>query len=201
MPYHITARCINREWFSTSPERNWEIFSRNLYLLHHGFDILIHAFVMMSNHYHLLASAPRLNMSEGMAYFNRESSRDLTRESQRINRAFAGRFFRSRIGNPHYFLNCYKYVYKNPVKAGLADNCEVYPYSTLSGLLGRQRLLIPVAHDDTLFGDVEGTLAWLNQPVDEGDWDAVRRALRRREFQLAKDRSFRRMHRLEYALL
>jgi hypothetical protein len=70
-----------------------------------------------------------------------------------------------------------------------------YPYSTLPGLLGRSKLIIPMAEDITLFSDVEGTVKWLNTPPHTEDWRAIGRALRKREFKLTRQNH--KFHRLE----
>lgn len=201
LPVHIGARAINREWFELPMECTWEIMSRQLNFVVHAFGLRVFSFVLMSNHFHLMALAPEGNLSQAMCYFMRESSRELGRFSQRINMTYGGRFFRSQLASPHYFLNCYKYVYRNPVQAGLVTRVEDYRWSTLRGLLGFEHQYIPLIEDQTLFDDVEGTLAWLNSAPDESDWEAVRKALRRREFKLAKDRNSRCAHHLERDLL
>jgi REP element-mobilizing transposase RayT len=175
----------------------WEIMSLRLYYLHTVFDVEILAFVLMSNHFHLLLRTPSANLSEAMANFMRETSRAITKAAHRINQTYGQRHSRTIIGSHHYFLQAYKYVYRNPVAAGLCERPENYPYSTLSGLLGANRLIIPVQHDLTLFPDVEGTLDWLARPSNKEDWQSVKRALRRHEFSLAKDRSSKEPNRLE----
>lgn len=174
---------------------------RHLYFLVFAFDVHVHAFVLMANHFHLLARFPRQNLSDGMAYFLRETSRELTRTSKRINHTYSSRFFRVSIGNPLYYLHCYKYVYRNPVEAGLAHRTEEYRWSTLRGLLGFERIAIPLAEDNTLFSNVEGTLRWLNQAPEVEDWEAVRKAIRKREFKLGKAANKREPHSLEGKLL
>lgn len=201
-PFHVGARCINREWFNLSMDLVWEIFSKQLYFVHKAFNLEIHCFVLMSNHYHLLVSAPDLNLSKALMYFQREVSRELNRYGNRINRTFAGRFHRSYIGNYHYFTNCYKYVYQNPLRAGLVERVEDYKYSTLSGKLGRQRLLIPVALDTLIFeGDFSSHLEWLNQETKDDDIESMRMALKKGEFSLRKDLHTKKLNRLETELL
>lgn len=68
----------------------------------------------------------------------------------------------------------------------MVDRVENYSFSTLQGLLGKRRMIIPVEEDHTLFQDVEETLEWLNRKVPEQNWIAVRSALRRRTFSLTK---------------
>jgi REP element-mobilizing transposase RayT len=171
---------------------------RQLHFVAHAFDLRILAFVLMSNHFHLLLLALRGNLSEAMAYFLRETSRELTFSSCRLNQTYGGRFFRSNIRSSHYFLNCYKYVYRNPVEAGLTLQAEAYPWSTLNGLLGESHLQIPVYEDATLFSDVEGTLSWLNQRPKKENWLAVEKGLRRQVFTLPKDPNTKKPHELEF---
>jgi hypothetical protein len=128
-----------------------------------------------------------------------ETSRELVKYSSRINQTYGGRHFRTVIGSNNYFLHVYKYVYLNPVKAGLASRAEEYPFSTLHGLLGQSRLVIPVEEDLTLFSDVEGTLDWINQPPSENNWETIRKTLRRKEFILPKQN--RKVHELETTAL
>jgi putative transposase len=194
-PYNIGARCINRDWFKIPLPEVWEIMSEQLSFMHHAFEVEILAFVLMSNHFHLIATTPHANIDVAMAWFMRESSRTLVRAGNRINQTYGGPYFRSILKCHHYYLNAYKYLYYNPVHAGACCLVEEYPYSTLPGLLGSRRLTIPVEDDLTLFNDPEGTLEWLNRKPDEQNWQAVRKATRRREFQFG--RCSNRRHKLE----
>ena len=198
-PYHIGARSINREWFELPMCEVWQLMAEQLHFVHHAFKLRIHAFVLMHNHFHLIASTPDGNLSEAMAWFMRETSRSLTRAGNRINQSYGGRHYRSVMATPIYYLNAYKYLYRNPVQAGLCESVQDYPFSTLSGLLGHRHLLIPVGDDQTLFSDIEGTLSWLNHQPKAEDWEAVKRALHRPEF--AFPRPNNRPHHLEFDAL
>lgn len=188
-PYHISSRCINKEWFHSPLSEVWEIFSEQLYLSQKMFNLQIHSFVLMSNHFHLLVTAPELNISQSMNYFLRESSRQILHSNERINRTFGARFFRSRIGSYHHFMTVYKYVYRNPVEANLCDYAEEYPWSTLNGLLGLSRLLIPLEEDPLLgVSEFTQTIKWLNQSPHLEDKHSVHKAIRRSVFTLPKTR-------------
>jgi REP element-mobilizing transposase RayT len=80
-PYHISARCINKDWFRLPIEDIWKIFEDYLCHVSHVYDLRIHSFVLMSNHFHLLASTPQGNIDKVMNYLMREVSRNITRES------------------------------------------------------------------------------------------------------------------------
>jgi putative transposase len=187
-PYHISARCINKEWFDLDLELVWSIFGDYLTILKYEFDFEIISFVLMNNHFHLLVKTPKMNLSQGMNYFMREVSREISMNTGRINQTFGGPYYWCLLDSYRYFLNSYKYVYRNPVEAGLANYCESYHYSTLSGVLGFRKLHFPVETDTILFNPFlqTDTLRWLNT----GKHDMhkhIEFALRKRVFRYRKD--------------
>lgn len=187
LPYHVTARCINREWFSLDMHVVWEVMVRHLFFVNFAFNLRIHAFVLMSNHFHMIVRTPDANLSQAMAYFMRETSRELTKLGNRENQTYGGRFHRSLLSSPLYYLHAYKYLYRNPVKAGLCRRVQDYPFSSLQGLLGETWLEVPVCEDDhwSSLASRESTLLWLNAAPSEEHWDQVRTALKHPSFYLA----------------
>ncbi len=196
-PYHLCARANAREWFALNQKHIWEIMSDYLHFSHHAFGTQIHSFVLMRNHFHMIASFPNGNLSEASQYFMRETSRSIAKASGRINHVYGARIFRSRLASLHYYEHAYKYIYRNPVEVGAATTVEGHPYSTLSGLLGLTRLTIPLIEDTLLFTDMEETLRWLNTKPSNENRAAVQSALRRADFKLKKSPSSRKPHELE----
>ncbi len=181
--YHVTARSINKDWFSTNLEFVWTIMENELYFIKHGFGIEIYAFVLMNNHYHLIVSAPRGNLSAAMAFFQKQTSRQIVKKANRINNLWAQRFKRTKIMNNKHLLNTYKYVYQNPLRANITDRCERYKFSTLKGMLGERHLLIPLSYDFIFFEIFRGEcLAWLNSPIQDEDLRSMSVALKKRNF-------------------
>jgi REP element-mobilizing transposase RayT len=200
-PYHVRARCINKEWFAVPIEEVWDIFSNYLHFIHHGFDVKIHSFVLMNNHFHLIVSTPSGNLNSAMNYLMRETSRMISKRAGRINQTYGGPYNWSLLKNSNYYIHCYKYVYRNPVEAGLVSLVESYPYSTLRGLLGFEHTIIPIENDVLLFNCVETQLEWLNRPYPSEEIKAdIRNATRKREFRFALDKS-QRPHQLETSLV
>jgi putative transposase len=181
-PYNIGARCINREWFNIPMERVWEIFCQELTRTSEEHQLLIHSFVLMSNHYHLIASTPNANISVCMQQFMTRTSRRLTREGNRINETFAGRHYKCILQHPNYILNTYKYNYRNPVAAGICERVEHYPFSTLHGKLKLSKLLVPVLEDVNLIGDPIGTLNWLNTAPSSEIQESMRTGFKHQYF-------------------
>lgn len=200
-PYHLTARTNNKEWFELPLDQVWQIFEEQLFFLSHGFNFEIHGFVLMNNHFHLLVKTPKSNLSQGMQWFMRETSRQINREANRINRVWGSRYFRSMIQNYHYYTHAYKYIYHNPVQAGLTKTALEYKYSSLQRLLGLRHLAFPV-YDTTLWDtNIDSYLNWLNKKPYEDNWNTVKKSLTRPIFSLPKCRKTKRDHSLENDLL
>jgi len=161
----------------------WKIFSEELFMANLIHDLKIHSFVLMSNHYHLIASTPKSNLSLCMQRFSQRVSVRIAKSGHRINQTFAGRYYKTVLQSPNYYLSCYKYVYRNPIEAGLCTKAQDYLYSTLNQKLGQTNLSIPIVYDDTLFEpSPESCLEWLNYKPSIEKLAAVKYALTRPKF-------------------
>lgn len=184
LPYHLSGRANNKEWFYLPLRKVWEIFAEKLSLVSEKYGAEPIAFVLMDNHYHLLLRTPNANLDRIMNYFVREISRSIGRESGRINHVFGGRYHWSLIDNAVYFAHAYKYVYRNPVKAGLSPTVEDYRFSTYPAVLRGFSSEFPV-HDFehryfcTIPKNHSERTRWLNEPYSCSQEDLIRRALRK----------------------
>jgi hypothetical protein len=143
----------------------------------------------MNNHFHLIVSTPQGNLDEIMNYFMRETSRYISAECGRINQIYGGPYYWSLIKSHHYYLHAYKYVYRNPVEAGLSSRVEEYKFSTLSGLLGQNHLTIPMIEDEGLSDNFDSHIEWLNVPYPNQEIKSVvKKALNKKIFHFPKDR-------------
>jgi len=185
-PYNITARCINREWFQIPMPEVWEIFCTELIHSNKKYELQIHSFVLMSNHFHLIATTPRSNISQCMHQFMYRTSKKLTRTGNRINQTYSGRHYKCILQHHNYYLNAYKYNYRNPVSAGICLRVEEYPYSSLIGVIHPALCCIPLIDDLTYSADPIGTLRWLNEKPDPAKEESVRYGLKRQYFQAKK---------------
>lgn len=189
-PYHVTARCINKEWFNLPMPIVWEICSNYLFFIHHAYNFKIHSFVLMNNHFHALITTPEANLSEGMNYFMREVSRSITKLSGRINQTWGSPYFWSITDSYSYYMNAYKYVYRNPIEAGLSKSCQDYKYSSLNFLLGDNRATFPVEEDTLIFDPMLNTsnIEWLNNGKKE-DFELIKQALSKKYFRFGKTKN------------
>jgi putative transposase len=127
--YHVTARGNERRSIFLS-RADYGKFLTNLKDAALRFSVVVHCFVMMGNHYHLLVETPKANLSAFMhalqsgytAYFNKKRSRS--------GHLFQGRFKSVLVDKDSYLLELSRYIHMNPVRAHLADRPESYPYSS-----------------------------------------------------------------------
>ena len=190
-PYHVTGRCNNRDAFYCSSEEVWRVFSWHLSEAAKKFEIKIHAFVLMPNHYHLLVSTPKDDLGVVMQYFVLFLTKTLNAKTGRTGRVFGDRYHWSLIDTLDYFDYALKYIYRNPVKAGLSARVEDYPFSTLGGVLGSRRVLFPLhppAENQPLVphGNLVEFLTWLNQPFRKEQDEAIRKGFKKKQFTPSK---------------
>lgn len=191
-PYHIRGRTNNGEDFPTALRFIWKTLTGELFLqsLLHGMQV--HSFVLMPNHYHLMATFPGRGIEHVMRDMISASTRIINSKSCRTGHVFSGSYRWSVIRDPQYFLQCYKYVIRNPVKAGLCKFPGSYSFSTYSRQIGSGHLSVPIfppKHGLDIFipKDFEVLDAWLSRPHRKEEAEAIRRGLRKREFDLSPD--------------
>ncbi len=189
-PYHVVNSANNREWFPFDQDLMWEILSDELLFATYYSGASVHAFVLMANHFHLLISTPELDLGRVMQQILSSATRRLNRSSGRSGHVFNGPHFRSVIQDPRYYSHAFKYVYRNPVRAGIVHDVTDYRFSTLHGLVGASPLRVPLFNPADGAGDFsipdvsDGLLTWLNHPTPKEADAAIRKAYRKSVFKL-----------------
>lgn len=143
-PYHITMRSNNKEWFDLPMHQVWQIATKSIDHANRKHPAKIQAFVLMNNHYHLLIWTPNSDIDKFMYEFNKELSLRLRIRLKRINRIFGGRYKWSLVKYKFYYNAVLKYIYQNPLKKNLIQNCEDYPFSSLYYFVRNRELPFPL---------------------------------------------------------
>jgi len=114
--YHITTRGLGRrELFHTDRDR--EHFIELLEGMVERYRIILHAYVLMGNHYHLLIESPEGNVSRALQWLNTSYS-----VWYNVKHGCAGALFQSRFksvpidNEGSWALECSLYVHLNPVR-------------------------------------------------------------------------------------
>lgn len=182
-PYHITNRSNNREQFYVAREELWFVFMDVFKEMTEQFHCNLQSFVLMSNHYHLMVSTPKRNIGEAMKYLHREVARKANRSAGRTNHFFGGRYKWTVVYDETYFWNCTKYLFRNPIRAGMCEKVEQYPFSSYNRISPDFNWQLTDFFRDPL-NPIILDKDWLNEPMLSETEEAIRRGLRRREFQL-----------------
>jgi len=135
-PHHIIQRGNNRQLtFHHRGDREWMLQLLQEYAEQEGVDI--HAYVLMSNHYHLLAT-PRndTGLSKLMQAVGRRYVQGFNRVHQRTGTLWEGRFKAAPIQTERYLLACMVYIDLNPVRAGLVARAADYAWSSHAHYIG-----------------------------------------------------------------
>ena len=142
-PLHIIQRGNNREpIFGAEPDYLFYLDCLQRAAEEHG--LAIHAYVLMTNHVHLLASpsdeasAPKTMQSVGrryVQYFNFTY--------QRTGTLWEGRYRSTVIDAEAYLLTCMRYIELNPVRAAMVEHPAEYPWSSCrANTLGEEDSLL-----------------------------------------------------------
>lgn len=135
-PHHVIQRGNNRQAiFESNGDRQFllNLLAENA----QKFDVAIHAYVLMNNHFHLLATPqtsdglPQMMQAVGRRYvrlFNDSRGRSGT--------LWEGRYKSTLIQTDRYLLACMVYIDLNPVRAGISPSPEEHLWSSYGHYAG-----------------------------------------------------------------
>jgi len=110
------------------------------------FGCTVHAYVLMTNHVHLLVTPGEARaISQLIQWIGRRYVRIVNKRDQRSGTLWEGRFRSSLVDRERYFLACQRYIELNPVRAGMVRQARDYPWSSHRHYVdgGRDPLLVP----------------------------------------------------------
>ena len=91
----------------------------------------VHAFVLMTNHVHLLVTpAHGTALSQLMRQLNQRYVQAINRAYRRSGTMWEGRFRSCLVDSEAYVLACYRYIELNPVRAGMVRDPQDFPWSS-----------------------------------------------------------------------
>jgi len=96
-----------------------------------GRSFLLHAFIVMPHHYHLLVTLlAEHRIPQVIQRLNSQSARAVNAAVGRAGRLWARRFYDHVVRNTEDFRQCMDYIHYNPVAAGMVESASEYPYSS-----------------------------------------------------------------------
>lgn len=136
VPMHVTQRGVNRcaIFVDDADRHHYRRVLREACRLH---GVLVHAFVLMDNHVHLLLSASRAGaISQVMRLSGQAHVQAFNARHGRTGTLWQGRFKSSLVDSDGYLLTVLRYIELNPVRAGMVATAEDYRWSSVHTHLG-----------------------------------------------------------------
>ena len=147
--HHVTSRG-NAKQNIFLDDRDRELFLRLLGTCVERFSWILTAYVLMSNHFHLVIQLTEETLSRGMQWLNGDYSRKFNRRHKRVGHLLQGRPDIRLIEEEIYGLEVLRYVVLNPVRAGIVGRPEEYAWSSHRAVLGEAPAPKWLAVDDVL---------------------------------------------------
>jgi putative transposase len=136
--YHVTSRGNERKDIFLE-DANRIKFLEILEDYNDRYGILIHSYVLMDNHYHLILETPRGNLLKVMHGINSSYTGYFNRNYGRSGHLFQGRYKGILVEKDAYLLSLSRYVHLNPVRVGIVERPDSYRWSSYPGYIGKER--------------------------------------------------------------
>ncbi len=182
IPLHVIQRGNNRQpIFRDAADFRFYLETLRMLAAEHG--VAVHAYVLMDNHVHLLASPhesqslPRTMQALGVRYVHRFNERQ-----RRTGTLWEGRYRATIVDDERYLFTCMRYVEENPVRASMVAMPGDYRWSSFrANAHGHTDPLVTPHEAYTRLGTggAERRTAYrslFRQPLAQSEVDAVRYA-------------------------
>ncbi|MBS0457219.1 MAG: transposase [Proteobacteria bacterium] len=180
VPLHVTHRGVNRAavFLDDEDHATYRQFLREA-LAEHG--IALHAYVLMTNHVHLLLTAPAPGrLSRAMSRLGQRYVPLFNRKHGRTGTLWEGRFKSCVVDSSGYLARVHRYIELNPVRAAMVADPEHYRWSSVHASVGTasDSLLTPhpaflaIASDPAERGRLHRQ--WLREALHDDELRAIR---------------------------
>jgi putative transposase len=136
--YHVFNRGAAKQDIFRS-DRDRVEFERLLGLIAERFGIRVHAYCLMTNHFHLLIECPDGQLSEAMHLLGSVFVRHVNERAGRDGPLFRGRFSAKPVATDEYLRRLVRYIHRNPLAFTTVDGLRTYRWSSMRVYLGRRR--------------------------------------------------------------
>lgn len=145
-PHHIIQRGNNRQAIFAGAG-DYELLLGLLAENAHKHQVAVHGYVLMSNHFHLLATPETAEgIPQMMQAVGRRYVRNFNLRQARTGTLWEGRYRSTLIQAERHLLNCMVYMDLNPVRAGMVADPADYPWSSYAHHIGRRHDKLVTPH-------------------------------------------------------
>ena len=185
IPMHITQRGNNRSAIFREPTDYW-LYVALLLQASQRFECAIHAYVLMTNHVHLLLTpSDRSGPARMMQAVGTRYVPGFNKRYERTGTLWEGRYRSASIDSERYMLACSRYIELNPVRAMMVGHPGQYRWSSYrhnadgapDALITPHAIYRALHHSAELRREEYRSL--FKSPLDADASEAIRRATKR----------------------
>lgn len=127
--FHVITQGINKNYIFER-EEDIKYYIKVMYSLIEKQKVEIVAYCIMNNHAHMLIKAEEIKeLSKYMQRLNTKYAIYYNKKYEKVGYVFRDRYKSEGIYSEEQLYSCINYIYNNPVKAGMCNKVEEYPYS------------------------------------------------------------------------
>lgn len=134
--YHVMNRGRGRQKIFHGDDY-FHAFLATLSEAHERFGLEVHAYCMMSNHYHLLVKTPQANLQRAMRHIGSQYSQRYNRLKRTDGPLFRGRYKAITVDHDAYLLHLSQYIHRNPLEAKTTRQLDTYVWSSYPAYIGK----------------------------------------------------------------
>ncbi|SES72306.1 REP element-mobilizing transposase RayT [Salinibacillus kushneri] len=135
--YHITARGNRKEKIFIET-RDYLKYLHYLSDAQENLDYNLHAYCLMPNHVHLLIEMKQIPISQVIKNVHTRYAMYFNFKYEKVGHLFQDRFKSKIVHSSEYLLKVSSYIHLNPIKAGILNKAEKYPWSSYYYYLHKQ---------------------------------------------------------------
>lgn len=133
--YHVIARGNQRQAiFRSDADRRRYLDLLNQYRTRYGFHV--YAYVLMSNHVHLLLEVGKTPLAKAMQGLQQSYTLYFNRKYKLVGHLFQGRYKDILCDRDAYLLELVRYIHLNPVRSKIVDTPGNYTWSSHHAYVG-----------------------------------------------------------------
>ncbi|HWO40388.1 MAG TPA: transposase [Candidatus Eisenbacteria bacterium] len=168
--YHVIARG-NRQQSIFHEKRDYLKFLDSLAENVRRYNFHLYAYVLMTNHFHLLLEQERLPLSRFMQVLLTSYAQWHNQRYRHVGHLFQGRYRSLVCDKESYLLELTRYIHLNPVRAKMVTRPDEYPWSSYRVYLGEPSR--PYVETETVLQLLAETPAAARQAYRDFVFDAL----------------------------
>ncbi len=139
--YHVIVRGNQQQAiFNDNKDRIKYLELLERYKKQHRF--ILYAYILMTNHVHLLVETPKSPISKIMQVTNFTYTRYFNHKYKKVGHLFQGRYKAYLCDKDIYLLSLVRYIHLNPLRARLVKNLQEYRWSSHRAYLDGNKVVV-----------------------------------------------------------